>query len=60
MHGRTHTRTHTHMLRGDCAGGLETRTYGKRILFNIKSCQSKAEMDRLISSVHPAMLAKKV
>uniref|UniRef100_A0A7S3QX62 TOG domain-containing protein n=1 Tax=Dunaliella tertiolecta TaxID=3047 RepID=A0A7S3QX62_DUNTE len=42
-------------------GGLETRTYGKRILFNIKMCLgSKADLDRLVSQVHPEMLARKV
>ncbi|KAF5833408.1 hypothetical protein DUNSADRAFT_10277, partial [Dunaliella salina] len=42
-------------------GGLETRTYGKRILYNIKTCQgSKAEVDRLVCQVQPEMLARKV
>ena len=42
------------------AGSLETRTNGKRILFNIKSCLSRSELDRLLTLIQPAMRCKKV
>lgn len=42
-------------------GALETRTFGKRILFNIKAClDSRSDLDRLLSLVHPDMLTRKV
>lgn len=44
-----------------CTGALETRTFGKRLLYNIKACQnSRADVDRLLGLVQPEMLAKKV
>ena len=45
---------------GTSAGALEARTYGKRILFAIKSCVSRQELERLTGSVQPDMLARKV